>query len=514
VKRVVPASILFLLLACGTGPAQTPSGSPVFRSYQPPGPGSLVVQSDVTYQMWQTFQLTRQANAGDALAQHELGIRYLAGNGVPADTARGAYWTGRAAAQRVIPAQFNLGILLMNGWGVAWDPFAAFQLFERAAQSGMREAQYLLGSLYLDNLVVPRSLTSAYRWVSASADSGYEPARVLREELQPQVPGRGTDSTRGAAPGPAAQPRQTAAPWAPVFLAFGPDTSREETEGEFFARVARSDHPAVRGLVEGLDSLGAVDAARRRLLRDAADAGSPEAVMALAWLALRPPGAGGDVLSAAEMLVRGVRLDAPHAGGRLWDLLGRADAAAAVVRGIRAGNPRAAYVAAMLQALGLHPPLLGAYAWLPEEDALGLLRASAAAGFPPAVLELGLCHYTGRWVRRDTDSALAVWTSPAGSGALEGVVRRTVAMLQEGRGDPVVQRAVLEDAVGRGSVLAQVALATCEEQGIGGRMDAGAAARLYREAAVRGSQDAFRALRRMHDDRRPEEPRFRLPQEG
>jgi TPR repeat protein len=494
--------------------AQESSQSPVFKSYRPPRPGALVEQSDVTYQMWQTFHLTQQANAGDGLAQHELGIRYLVGKGVQADTVRGAYWTEQAAAQRIIPAQFNLGILLMNGWGVAWNPFAAFPLFERAARAGMEEAQYLMATMYLDNLIVPRDYSTALAWATAAADSGYQPARTLCDELRPRVAGA---ALQPSPPAPQTHRSDTVTvppAWSPVFLAFDTDTAADETERTFLERVSRNDQQPVQRLFEGLTSVDGADSLRLQRLEAAADAGSPEALMALAWRAIPSDSRTGDPVRAAEYLVRAVRHEAPYAAALLWDHLEDPDAAAALVRAVRSRDPRASYIVATLQAIGVHPPLLGGYAWLPEEDALGLLKASSGAGFRPAVLELGLCYYTGRWVRRDVGEAMAIWDRVAQGGDIEANVRRIAAMIQEGGGDPSAHLAQLDQAIAEGSVLAQVAAGLILEQGVGGKSGTGAAVRYYRDAASRGSQDAFRALLRLHDERRPADPRFSLPSGG
>ena len=72
------------------------------------------------------------------------------------------------------------------------------------------------------------------------------------------------------------------------------------------------------------------------------------------------------------------------------------------------------------------------------------------------------------------------------------------------------QVAILRSAASEGSLLAEFALGYAYEQGIGARKDLGEAASYYRTAASRGSQDAYRALRRMYDDLRPADPEFRV----
>jgi hypothetical protein len=133
--RPAATCLALCVMLAGSLRAQT-GASPVFKSYTPPRPGAIVEQSDVTYQLWHTFDLTRRAGAGDVLAQQELAVRYLTGRGVKADTVRGAFWTISAAAQNMPPARFNLGILSSNGWGVAWNPFEAYDQFLWYAASG------------------------------------------------------------------------------------------------------------------------------------------------------------------------------------------------------------------------------------------------------------------------------------------------------------------------------------------------------------------------------------------
>jgi TPR repeat protein len=59
-------------------------------------------------------------------------------------------------------------------------------------------------------------------------------------------------------------------------------------------------------------------------------------------------------------------------------------------------------------------------------------------------------------------------------------------------------------------VLAEMALGYCYETGTGVLQRKGEAAKLFRSAASRGSLDAFRALKRMHDELRPASAEFRI----
>ena len=70
-------------------------------------------------------RLRQAAEAGDARAQFDLGVRYASGKGVPANDAEAARWIALAAAQGLVDAQFNLGLMYADGNGVALDPAQA-----------------------------------------------------------------------------------------------------------------------------------------------------------------------------------------------------------------------------------------------------------------------------------------------------------------------------------------------------------------------------------------------------
>jgi uncharacterized protein len=139
IKNFQLFSVLVLILFLfNEGFAQDTTSSLAFKKNRPRTVrGGFFYQPDLAYQMWQQFNLTREANSGNVLAQHELGLRYLLGEGIAADTIKGAYWIHKAAEKGLTAASFNYGILLINGWGVNWNPFAAYKYFLDAANDGM-----------------------------------------------------------------------------------------------------------------------------------------------------------------------------------------------------------------------------------------------------------------------------------------------------------------------------------------------------------------------------------------
>ena len=160
--------------------------SPVFKRRAVSAP-PLLLPSDALYDIWQAFLVSRKANAGDPVAQQELGVRYLLGRGVEADSAKAAYWFFKAAEQNMISSRFNLGILLYHGWGISWNPFEAYKAFLISAEAGMHEAEFVVGLHYTENLVVPRDFAAAQHNGLAAATVAVLPVAAT-EQHGPHLP--------------------------------------------------------------------------------------------------------------------------------------------------------------------------------------------------------------------------------------------------------------------------------------------------------------------------------------
>jgi uncharacterized protein len=472
--------------------------SPVFKDYREPRPAPLLIESDITYRLWQTFLLERQANAGDMLAQHELGIRYLTGRGTAADTVKGAYWIQKAAAQKLRSAQFNAGILYYHGWGVTWNPFDAYRYFLAAAIKGMVEAEYVMGQFYTDNLVIPRDWKEAYRWVKLAADSGYAPAKESLKDFERRLASENADTALAA---------KKDSSGAVVFLDFGKDTTHKG-ELNVLKSVLESGGEEVRkalGLASMLEGDMEIDTTELEAIRKTAEDGSPEALAVLGRCYERGILVKRDLVQAAELYIRAIRLDSPRSGEPLWQLLQTETFLPLLKSRSNAADVRANYVWAMLRVLGFDGILQMKQAWISDDQALRLLERSAAKNHLPALVELGNCYYTGRWVEQNHQRAVSYWETALNLGSSDARVRVAIMNVREERSAETVALSVatLEEARTKGSVLAQVALGYCYERGIGLPLEKGDAASLYRGAAQRGSQDAFRALKRLHDELRP-----------
>lgn len=116
--------------------------------------------------------LARNAIAGQAVAEHDLGTFFALGIEVPQSAEQAAYWYRRAADQGVANAAYNLGVLLERGLGVPRDPDAAVARFREAAEAGHAGALNALGLAYLNGSGVARDPAEALIWFQRASAGG------------------------------------------------------------------------------------------------------------------------------------------------------------------------------------------------------------------------------------------------------------------------------------------------------------------------------------------------------
>jgi len=501
-RRVAVAALLFLLGA-SDAPAQRKTDSPVFRSYKPPEELPLLRQSDPTYQSWQAFQAMRKANAGDALAQQEIALRYFTGAGVEADTVKAAFWMAKAAGQNLSQARFNLALFYYNGWGVSWDPFASYRQFLACAQQGMAEAQYAVGIFCIENLLMPEDWEAGYAWIRRAADANYRPAVDVVKSFEQNLVARRAD-TIAAAP--------VVPPVMPLFAAdTGSAISREAALREALLR-ADPDTRRALGMARMVEEGVRADSLDIASVTAAAEAGSPEALTLLGKRAEEGLGGDRDLIQASVYYLRGVRMESSRAGQLLWALGQGGELAAQVKVRAEGGDPRALYAWAGLLSFGLEVPLLQAKAYITRPQAVAFLRKSAEMGYIPALIELGLWYYSGRWVPQDVGRALALWQEAERRGSTEATLRLAVTTVRQSTRPEELAAALatLQRASEQGAILADIALGYCYEKGIQLPRSPQDAARLYRAAWRRGSLEAYRSLRRLYDALRPPDAEFRM----
>ena len=492
---VLPSSILT---------SQTKAAAP-----RPLYPSSLIRESDITSQVLEGFVLMQKANAGDAVAQHELGFRFLEGRGFPIDTVKAAYWISKAADQGLPVANFNLGLLYHHGWGVPWNPFTAYRRFEHAAAKNTPEALHILGLLVTENLIVPRDWARGYQLIKKAAELGLPQAKESLVEFERRGLGKS-----GPEPDSKDRPSQSKSKplardttLALVFLNFQGDTSTEIGDSTL-AKEALRELPATgRPSLDltTIDEPGASDTLWMQTIAEAAAIGSPEALVMIGRCFEKGIVVTKDVLFAAEYYIRAIRLDSPRAPHLLWNLLHQPEFEKQLHAQADADKADALYVWACITALGFDK-------LLSEQQAIQLLNRAVARNHVPSMMELALCYSSGRWVKQDKDRVMELWNKAAALGSLEAEIKiATANVLGEHTGrDLSSSVTILKNASLAGSLEAQTGLAYCYEKGIGVSESKGTAALMYRRSAQRGSQSAYLALRRMHDELRPPDREFQI----
>ena len=508
--------IIFIAVICFSNHAQDTTQSLAFKNKRPQPNAPYFYRPDLAYQIWQKFRLTQEANAGDPLAQHELGLRFLLGEGVPADTSQAVFWIKKAADQNLTSAKYNYAILLVNGIGIQWDPFTAFKLFQSAADDGMVQAQYVVGILYTDNLTVKRDYNMAFYWIRKAANNDYEPAKDIVARLEPRISKDIVDSLKSSSGKPEDKN--------PI-----PDTSENLTAnlGLVFidfetitdSAIAITDSMLIDNLeIIGNDSLSKIlltdnpkklnELAKPRdieILNSLADNGSPEAQAILGKMHEQGIHYNKNLVDAGVYYYRALRNDSPTGTYLLWQLSQQSGFSELVQRESENGNIVAKYLWYGLTAIGFDRQIA-------LQDALNLLDQSVNAYYLPAMVESGLNYYSNRFGRNNTEAGLSLWKSAAQQGSKEAEVRLTASrLLDEFEGyNKFEDFKKLKKAADEGSVFATVTVGLCFKQGIGTSQSLPEAVQYFKMAAQRGNRFAYEELKRIYDEMRPPETQFML----
>lgn len=133
------------------------------------------------------------AKAGNADAQHLLGLMYYMGRGVVRDYKQAFSWHYKAALQGKADAQYVVGAMYYTGNAVPQDQKHAVTWFRRAAEKGHAEAQHALGLMYRYHQAgMPQDTVLAYMLWNLAAASGNrnaveQRAAISRRMTQEQI---------------------------------------------------------------------------------------------------------------------------------------------------------------------------------------------------------------------------------------------------------------------------------------------------------------------------------------
>ena len=124
-----------------------------------------------------------RAEAGDAVAQYNLGVLYYDGIGTERNYKEALKWFRMAADQGDADAQNNLGIMYYHGHGVGKNYSQAFHWYSLAAEQGHVAAQYNIGIMYEQGIGTDKDRAKAKQWFRKAADQGYAPAEQRMQNL-------------------------------------------------------------------------------------------------------------------------------------------------------------------------------------------------------------------------------------------------------------------------------------------------------------------------------------------
>jgi len=494
--------------------AQDTSKSLAFKNNKPGRNYVSFYQPDLSYTLWEQFELHKEAQAGNAKAQHELGIRYLTGKDMPADTIKGAYWIGKAADQKLTAAQYNYGILLINGWGIDWNPFEAFKLFYYAAMDGMPQAEFVVGLLYTDNLIIKRDMGEAYKWVQKSANKNYIPAKETLAKLtkyasssNDTVPRLVTNTKNNIQEGKNKEDnnndKSLQSSSGLVYIDFDmiSDSIQTIKETDLIDDIKNSPNKELENSVKtDRDSISYIDSTFMPVFLEAADYGCPEALNLLGYYSQKGIHFVKDAIGAAELYIRSSKTDSRKGSILLYELIKEKDFFTMLKKEVDKDNPDAMYVWYGLQSLGFDKQIT-------ERDAFNLLQKSAGMGNLNSFIELGQDYFKGNFVKQDKAKGVDIWNRASYKGSKEAKIRIEIANLygEISIKDKTESFSYLKTAEEKGSLIAELSLADCYDKGIIVPREKAKAIYYFRSAAVRGSVYAYNELKRIYDDIRPQD---------
>lgn len=476
---------------------ETPKKYPVIRAKYP------------SYSLIAGYVLVTEANRNDPFAEHELGLRYLLGNGFPADTVKAVYWIRKAVDQNLPAARFNYGIMLYNGIGIPWNPFEAYQNFKSAASAGLPEAQFAVGLIYTDNLTVNKNYQEAYKYFKLSSDAGYQPAKDAIQQLLKSGFTPVLDSIALVKEKQVKRVDEMASiinpNWDLDFYDFDQNGKEEDAISELLNKK-----PDELKKFFGLDNLPREqmprDSSGKSLLEFAAQSGSPEALMIVGRSYEQGKIFEKNLVLAAVNYLRAYRLGSFKSGEYLFKMMQTKELFNLLKEKINKGDANSMYAWAGISALGFDNQIS-------NQQALDFLKKASEKKHIPSIIELGLLYSTGTLVEKNRDKAIQYWETAKSLGSKEADVRIAMSDLFDttaAKKNLYSDIQTLINTANEGSILAQTALGLCYEKGVGVKENKGLAVRLYRHSAQRGNETAYNSLKRMYDELRPVESEFKI----
>jgi hypothetical protein len=447
--------------------------------------------------------LTKDANAGDPVAQHELGIRYLLGDGFECDSIQAVKWIGKSAEKKFTPALYNYAIVLLNGIGGNWDPFKAFSLMQEAAVNGMKEAQYAYGLFFTDNLTVAKNLNVAYYWLKKSSENGFTPASDVINELIRSgfiIPDKSEEPIANYFE----KSDTSITNYQPIIMPSSSLVYLDLSISQDSVRKVGNDDVLIQFLKQSKLNLDTSNSNTKfdqfdfekyiDSIKLSGEYGSPECLTLIGLLYQTGTYYQKDLIKAAKHYMMAIRLESPFAYVLLLQLVRLNNFNKILKDEVNQNNFDANYVWAGIHALDFQSNIT-------DKDALNLLISASKNSHVPSMIELGFSYINGKL---DREAGIRLWKRASDLNSNEAKIRLLfLDALQLTNFDSIVESIeYLINVEDKGSLLAQIVLGYYYEMGFGFLQNDGRAAQYYRKAASRGSKIALNALTRLYDKKR------------
>lgn len=143
--------------------------------------GAALYKASNFSQAFQTF--LRSANAGNSMAQLQVGSQYERGEGITANQSEAVRWYAKSAASGNPIAQKNLGQMYENGQGTSENWPLAAQLYTKSANQGNADGEFALGRAYEFGIGIEQDRSKAIQWFQRAGAQGDSKAAYFAKWL-------------------------------------------------------------------------------------------------------------------------------------------------------------------------------------------------------------------------------------------------------------------------------------------------------------------------------------------
>jgi len=104
------------------------------------------------------------AKKGNTVAQYNIAVMYLRGDGLQRNNKLALYWLMKASKKEHALSQFTLGRMYYEGMNVKKNFRESFKWYKKAAINGHKKAINNLASMYYHGKGVKKDVGKAFKW--------------------------------------------------------------------------------------------------------------------------------------------------------------------------------------------------------------------------------------------------------------------------------------------------------------------------------------------------------------